>query len=142
MTVVLIVGAAASWAMAGLIWMVQVVHYPMLAEFSAISPVTAAVDHQRRISWVVGPLMAAEGITALVLLVDRPATMGVVSAWASASLLGVALLSTVLVQVPLHSRLATGHDDVAASRLISSNWVRTSAWTARGVLLAAVLVTT
>ena len=57
---------------------------------------TAAVDHQRRISWVVGPLMAVEGVTALVLLVDRPATMSVVSAWVAAALLGVALLSTVL----------------------------------------------
>jgi len=142
MMVVLVASAAASWAMVGLIWMVQVVHYPMLAEFSALSPVTAAVDHQRRISWVVGPLMAAEGVTALVLLVDRPATMGVVSAWVAASLLGVALLSTVLVQVPLHSRLATGHDSAAARRLISTNWVRTLAWTARGVVLGSVLVTT
>lgn len=141
MMTVLVVGAAASWAMVGLIWMVQVVHYPMLAEFSALSPVTAAVDHQRRISWVVGPLMAADGTTALVLLVDRPATMGVVSAWVAASLLGVALLSTVLVQVPLHSRLAAGHDATVARRLISTNWVRTLAWTARGVVLAAVLVT-
>ena len=142
MTAVLVAGAAATWAMVGLIWMVQVVHYPMLAEFSAVSPVTAGVDHQRRISWVVGPLMAVEGVTALVLLVDRPATMGVISAWVAASLLGVALLSTVFVQVPLHSRLASGHDATAAQRLISTNWVRTFAWTARGVLFALVLVTT
>lgn len=86
--------------------------------------------------------MATEGITALVLLADRPATMGVVSAWMAASLLGLALLSTVLVQVPLHSRLAAGHDVDAARRLISTNWVRTFAWTARAVLLGAVLVTT
>ncbi len=142
MTAVLVASAAATWAMVGLIWMVQVVHYPMLAEFSAASPVHAAVDHQRRISWVVGPLMAVEGITALVLLADRPATMSVVSAWVAASLLGVALLSTVFVQVPLHSHLASGHDAAAAQRLISTNWVRTSAWTARGLVLALVLATT
>jgi hypothetical protein len=141
MMAVLVVGAAATWAMVGLIWMVQVVHYPMLAEFSALSPVTAAVDHQRRISWVVGPLMAAEGVTALVLLVDRPATMGPASAWGSASLLGVALASTVLVQVPLHGRLARAHDANVARRLISTNWVRTIAWTARGAVMAAVLAT-
>lgn len=141
MTTVLVLGAAASWAMVGLIWVVQVVHYPMLAALSALSPVTAAVDHQRRISWVVGPLMATEGVTALALLVDRPATMGVVSAWCAAALLGVALLSTVLVQVPLHARLAVGHAPEVARRLISTNWVRTAAWTARGALLAAVLIT-
>jgi uncharacterized membrane protein len=128
--------------MVGLIWMVQVVHYPMLAQMSALQPVTAAVDHQRRISRVVGPLMAAEGVTALVLLADRPQTMSVLSAWVAAALLGVALLSTVLVQVPLHARLAAAHDDEVAARLVTTNWVRTAAWTARGVLLAVVLITT
>ncbi len=141
MMAVLVVGAGATWAMVGLIWLVQVVHYPMLAEFSAVSPIAPAVDHQRRISWVVGPLMAAEGVTALVLLVDRPATMGAASAWAAASLLGIALLSTVLVQVPLHGALAKGHDAEVARRLISTNWIRTAAWTARGLVLGAVLVT-
>ncbi len=137
---VLVVGAAATWAMVGLIWMVQIVHYPMLAEYSALAPSAAAVDHQQRISWIVGPLMAAEGITALLLLVDRPATMGAVSAWLAAGLLGVALGSTVLVQVPLHSRLAVDHDPDAAGRLVLTNWVRTVAWTARGIVLALVLV--
>ena len=57
----LVAGAVATWAMIGLIWMVQVVHYPVLERWSAAVPVAAAVDHQRRISWVVGPLMAVEG---------------------------------------------------------------------------------
>lgn len=140
MTVVLVLGAAATWGMVGVIWIVQVLQYPMLAGYSRLSPITAAVEHQRRISWVVGPLMAVEGLTALVLLVERPASMDPASAWVAAGLLGVALSSTVLVQVPLHTRLARGHDPVAARRLVSTNWVRTLAWTARGVLLAAVLV--
>ena len=138
---VLVISAAATWAMVGLIWMVQLVHYPMLAEFSAIEPVRAVVDHQRRITPVVGPFMAAEGVTALILLVDRPATMNALSAWAAAALLGVALLSTISLQVPLHGRLAEGHDEPAARWLIATNWLRTAAWTGRGVLLAVVLVT-
>ncbi|MGY9073215.1 MAG: hypothetical protein ACKVHU_09740 [Acidimicrobiales bacterium] len=140
MMTVLVFSAAAPWAMAGLIWMVQVVHYPMLATYSALAPVTAVMDHQRRISRVVGPLMATEGVTALILLFDRPATMSGLSAWVAAGLLGVALLSAALVQVPLHRRLAEHHDADAAQRLIVSNWVRTVAWTARGVLLAVVFV--
>jgi hypothetical protein len=135
----LIVSTAAAWAMVGLIWMVQLVHYPMLATYSAAAPATAAADHQRRISWVVGPLMAAEGVSALILLADRPDTMPTWSAWAAAALLGVALTSTVVVQVPLHARLAERHDVRDAARLISSNWVRTVAWTMRGLLLAWVL---
>lgn len=137
----LVVSTTATWAMVGLIWMVQLVHYPMLATYSAIAPATAAADHQRRISWVVGPLMAAEGVTALILLVDRPETMPAWSAWVAAALLGVALTSTVMVQVPLHAQLAERHDGRDAAQLIASNWVRTLAWTVRGLLLAWVLAT-
>lgn len=135
----LVISTAATWAMVGLIWMVQLVHYPMLATYSAMAPATAAADHQRRISWVVGPLMAAEGVTALILLVDRPDAMPTWSSWAAAALLGGALTSTVVVQVPLHTRLAERHDGRDAARLTSSNWVRTLAWTMRGLLLAWVL---
>jgi uncharacterized membrane protein len=138
---VLVIGAAATWSMVGLIWVVQVVHYPMLAVYSQHSPAIAAVDHQRRITWVVGPLMAVEGVTALILLFDRPSTMGVLTAWVAAMLVGLALVSTVLIQVPLHAQLAAAHDAEAARRLIASNWVRTVVWTAKGLLLLAVLAT-
>lgn len=141
MTGVLVAGAIATWAMCGVIWVMQLVHYPMLVGYSAMSPVTAAVDHQRRITWIVGPLMAVEGTTALTLLVERPSTMSALAAWVAAALLGVALASTWLLQVPLHSLLARGHDADAGRRLITTNWIRTAAWTARGIVLAAVLVT-
>lgn len=138
---ILVLGTAATWGMVGVIWLVQVVHYPQLGRLSVHEPSTAAADHQQRISWVVGPLMAAEGVTALWLLVDRPDTMGAPSAWVAAALLGVALGSTVLVQVPQHAALAAGHDDELVRSLIAGNWIRTVAWSARGVLLAAVIAT-
>lgn len=137
---VLVAGAAATFAMVGVIWVVQLVQYPMLASYSAVAPGAAARDHQRRISWLVGPLMAVEGLTALWLLVERPESMSAASAWLAAALLGVALSSTVAVQVPLHQRLALDHDPAAARRLIASNWVRTLAWSARGVVLARAIV--
>ena len=139
--IVLVGGAAASWAMVGVIWLVQIVTYPMLTGHSRLRPVDAALEHQRRITWVVGPLMAVEGVTALVLLVERPATMTAGSAWLAAGLLGVALISTWTIQVPLHARLAAGHDDEVGRRLIATNWIRTAAWSGRGLVLAAVLAT-
>lgn len=139
--ITLVVSTAATWGMVGVIWTMQLVHYPQLGQLSALAPATAAAEHQRRITWVVGPLMAAEGVTALVLLVARPETMSAVSAWGAAALLGVALGSTVLVQVPQHGRLAAGHDDDLVASLVRLNWIRTVAWTARAVLLAMVLAT-
>ena len=135
----LVISTAATWGMVGVIWMVQLVQYPMLARYSAHEPSTAAHEHQRRITWVVGPLMAVEGVTALLLLIDRPDEIATSTAWLAAGLLGVALASTVLIQVPLHTRLGEGHDDDVAKRLIATNWIRTVAWTARGVVLAGAL---
>lgn len=54
MTYVVVGGAVATWAMVGLIWMVQLVHYPMLVGWAQASPAAAAAFHQRRISFVVG----------------------------------------------------------------------------------------
>ena len=136
-TAVLVISAAASWAMVGLIWMVQVVHYPMLAEFSASSPGTAAVVHQRRISWVVGPLMAAEGVTALILLVDRPATIERDERLGRSFVAGRGAALDRPRPGATPQPIGAGHDRAVARRLISTNWVRTIAWTGRGVLLAA-----
>jgi uncharacterized membrane protein len=137
----LVVGTAVMWAMVGLIWMVRLVQYPMLTTYSALAPGAAAGEHQRRITKVVGLLIAVEGITALILLVDRPDTMAASSAWMAALLLALALGSTILVQVPLHGRLAEGHDSRAAQQLITTNWVRNAAWTTRGLVLACLLAT-
>ncbi len=139
MTWVLVASTAATWFMVGLIWVIQVVHYPMLVRMSALRPVEEARWHQRQISRVVGPPMAVEGVTALILLVDRPPELSLVGAWAAAALLGVALLATIALQVPVHSILAERHDDEACRRLLRENWIRTIAWTARGVILATAL---
>lgn len=136
----LVVSAASTWAMVGLIWTMQLVHYPLLARLSALDPAVAAVEHQRRITWIVGPLMVAEGVSALVLLATRPASMPAWSAWVAAGLLGIALVTTAFVQVPQHARLAAGHDAATAEALIRGNWIRTAAWTARGLILAWVLI--
>lgn len=139
MTAVLVLSTVASWAMVGLIWSMQIVHYPMLAAHSELAPATAAREHQRRITPVVGPFMAVEGVTALILLGWRPDDMSALSAWVAAALLGVALASTVLIQVPQHGRLAEGHDAATARNLVRGNWIRTGAWTLRGVVLAMAL---
>jgi hypothetical protein len=55
----------------------------------------------------------------------------------SLGLIGVNWLSTAIVQVPLHRRLEQGFEAGAHGRLVATNWVRTGAWTARGVLVAA-----
>ena len=67
--------------------------------------------------------------------------VNVVMAFKSAAgLILVNLLSTAIFQAPAHMKLMSGFNLGAVRRLIFTNWVRTLAWTARGVLLASVVM--
>ena len=130
------VHTASTLVMVGLIWFVQVVHYPLLARFGAETSTSVAEEHQRRTGYVVALPMAVEGITTLALLVDAPSSVWVGWPWIGAILLAIVLLSTVLLSVPLHARMARAHDERTGRRLVLTNWPRTIGWTARGVISA------
>jgi hypothetical protein len=56
--------------------------------------------------------------------------------WLGLTLLFVVWVTTAFVSVPLHAKLAAGFDPQAHAMLVGTNWVRTLAWSARGLLLA------
>jgi len=125
--------------MVGVIWFVQLVHYPLLALIGVDRAPAIAVEHQRRTAWVVGLPMATEGVTTLILLVSRPDGVDVWLPWLGAVLLTVALGSTVLLSVPLHEKMANSPDTTVGHRLVVTNWPRTIAWSARAVVAGAML---
>ncbi|MEQ8719210.1 MAG: hypothetical protein RIE08_16490 [Acidimicrobiales bacterium] len=139
MDIVLALAVAATWSMVGLIWFVQIVHYPLLGSVPFSSQVAIANRHQHLTGFVVGPLMAVEAITAVVLVIDRPDGVGVAWPWVGLAALGVALASTAFVQVPIHQRLARRPDVGDSARLVRTNWVRTVAWSLHGVAVAAMV---
>jgi hypothetical protein len=125
---------AATLFMVGVIWFVQVVHYPLLARVGPAEAVEYEQDHTRRTGWVVGPAMLLEAASAVLLLWARPAGVSDLLAGVGAALLAVAWASTWLVQVPCHDRLCREFDRVVHRRLVRSNWVRTAAWSLRGLV--------
>lgn len=132
----LLVNLVASAVMCGVIWFVQLVHYPLLSVVPVEAAASTAVEHQRRTAWVVGPPMAAEGVTTLVLLAAAPDAVTWWLPWIGAVLLAVALGSTVLLSVPRHSRMATSPDARVGRELVLTNWPRTVAWTLRTFVCA------
>ena len=121
--------------MVGLIWFVQVVHYPLFAYIGSAEFQAYEKRHTGWITWIVGPPMLIEGITACGLTWYGPPELITWSWWINLALLAVLWLSTALVQMPCHRRLSRGFDSVVHRRLVSTNWLRTSAWSARGFLL-------
>ncbi len=123
--------------MTGIIWFVQIVHYPLFFKVGEPGFTAYEAAHARRTGWVVGPLMCIELASALLLLVPqyRPVPVFELSARAGAALVVVIWLSTMLIQVPLHNRLGHGYDARAIAMLVQTNWIRTVAWTLRSCLV-------
>jgi len=122
-------------AMTGIIWMVQVVHYPLFSRVGAASFMRYHDDHTRRITYVVAPLMLAEAVAASYMLFDPPAFFPSWAARVGTGLVVVVWASTFLGQVPVHGVLRRGFDPTAHATLVVGNWIRTVGWSARAVLL-------
>ena len=137
---VLIANFAATWAMVGLIWFVQNVHYPLLAQVGLERARGIAVIHQRRTAQVVAVPMAVEGLSTLGLLFGRPVGVSWILPWIGGVTLAVALGCTVLLSVPLHEQMANDPRIDTGKRLVQTNWPRTVAWTAHGVIALMMVV--
>ncbi|MGC8882165.1 MAG: hypothetical protein ACP5UT_04975 [Bryobacteraceae bacterium] len=134
--VLLVLHAAAAWFLAGLVWFVQLVHYPLMAEAARADFVRYEALHQRRTTWIVAPVMTLEAALTAWLTAHPPADVPGWSVLAAAVLLAGIWASTFAVQVPIHARLAAGFDARVHRRLLRSNWFRTVAWSLRAVIAA------
>ena len=126
--------AAATLYMTGLIWFVQIVHYPLMGaigntEFSAYEQ-----SHMSLATWVVGPPMLVEAATTVLLFWFHPTDLSISFLWAGVMLLAIIWISTAFLQVPCHESLSSGFDVEIHRRLVSTNWIRTVAWSLRGLL--------
>ena len=124
------INLAVSWALFGLIWMVQLVQYPSFRFIAEDQFPAFHQHHTRAISIVVMPLMLIE------------AGLGTCLVWASAGawntvvpLILVALIwaSTFFIQVPDHNALAVRKDDSVIAHLVYTNWIRTALWSAKAL---------
>jgi len=133
---------AATVFMTGLIWFVQLVHYPLMARVSPAVMVDYETAHQQRTTVIVAPAMLIEVTAAVGLVVTSPAEIGPL--WHTLNLATIALIwaSTFFLQMPLHRRLTQRYDKKNIDRLVLTNWPRTALWSVRSALvLWLVLVT-
>ena len=139
MTSVLFLQAAATLFMTGVIWFVQIVHYPLMARAGLSEFPGYETAHARLTGYVViGPMLVE--LACAVFLLFRPSdVIPRLLVIAGAVLVVVIWLSTFLLQVPQHNKLHHGFDVRAHSRLVSTNWIRTVAWTIRAVLVLLML---
>lgn len=125
----------ATLLMVGVIWTIQIVHYPLFSAVGADGFATYQIEHSRRISYVVVPLMLFELATAALFVIAPPVSAAPPLLWAGLALVLLIWLSTFALQVPQHTVLSGGFDARAHRLLVGTNWLRTVAWSLRGLLV-------
>jgi hypothetical protein len=131
--IILLVHALSTSMMTGLIWFVQIVHYPLMSRVGSDDFVSYERAHTRATTWVVGPLMIAELISAIYLLAQADSDavlMPIVGLVALGGIWG----STLLLQIPAHRILEQRFDAKIHARLVQTNWIRTFLWSLRSLL--------
>ena len=125
--------------MTGIIWFVQVAHYPLFEKIPKEGFVAYENCNTTRTGWVVGPIMLAEIGAALALIL-----LGYRMAFNPLHLIALSCLlliwlSTLLIQIPLHGILSLRADPHTMELLVSGNWIRTILWSLRLALLSVLL---
>ena len=83
--------------------------------------------------------MLVEAAAAALLVVATPDDVPRWWAIVGLALVAVVWVSTAWFQVPRHRQLGGGFDDRVWRALVATNWLRTLAWTGRGLLALAML---
>lgn len=126
--------------MTGIIWFVQVVHYPLFASVGGQEFVVYEQLHKKLTTLVVAPLMLVELFSSF--LMPLLSTNSLVRSLSGLAFLFILLIffSTAFIQVPLHEKLSSSHSAQVIERLVFSNWFRTILWTGKSILLSILLV--
>ncbi len=132
---ILLLNVASTLFMVGLIWMVQVVHYPLFNDVGDAQYVRYQQRHQTNISYIVAPVMLVELVTAVMLAWYPIGSVSKLLVYSGIGLVVLLWTSTALLQMPCHAKLAKGFDRAIYQRLVRSNWIRTIGWTARAAVV-------
>ena len=123
----------------GLIWVIQVVHYPSFLHIDEARYEAFQKFHMKGITMIVLPSMAVELVSSGVLLLYWDQLPSLLVYIASVVLLGLIWLHTAFLASPIHVQLSKVYLLENIQKLIRINWWRTIIWSVRAVLVGYLL---
>ena len=130
----LIIHLIATSVMVGVIWIIQLVHYPSFHFIELKQYTTFQRFHMSRISYMVIPAMLTELFTLILIVISMDQIDTLVLA--SAILLIFIWLMTAVFFSGVHQKLTLGYDQTVVDKLVKLNWGRTLLWTLRLLLIS------
>ena len=119
---------ATSWALLGLIWTIQLSHYPSFKFVEENQFLEFHQHHTKSITLIVMPLMLLE----LGLVFWQSYQTNWSSIWVVPLILVLMIwASTFFISVPLHEQLGNGKNLETIKKLVDTNWIRTILWSVK-----------
>ena len=119
--------------MTGVIWVIQIVHYPSFHFIEKELYTAFQKFHMNKISIIVIPIMLAELITGMMLFLDKSSKSPFLII--SFVILVLIWLITGVFFTKAHNELIAGYQELVINQLVAMNWIRTLLWTLRLLLL-------
>ena len=114
-----------------LIVITQIVSYPLFLRVGRSDFLGYHKFYTKQISYVVVlPMVLELFLSIYVLTIDVNWLT-----FTNITLLSVVWLSTFIIQVPIHNSLSVEYSGELVSQLIKTNWLRTSVWTVKLILI-------
>ena len=135
MSLILFINIFSAFFATGLIWTIQLVHYPSMRFVSRDKFELFHSFHQLRISIIAMPLMAIELITSIILFMQNIENESSLIFKINLIIVTLIWFSTFFIQVPLHQKLSKGKKNSLIDKLVLTNWFRTVLWTLRSILI-------
>ncbi len=120
--------------MVGVIWVIQLLHYPSFHFINDKKYIEFQHFHMQRISFIVIPTMLVELASALLLAYFFRSSLTIILL---AFLLGVWAI-TFIFFTNMHQKLTNGYNHSIVDRLIQINWSRTILWSLRLIILLSI----
>lgn len=120
--------------MTGLIWFVQIVHYPLKVFISEEDWIVYERMHTRKTLFVTLPFMIVElaSLIYMTVIAEAPFSWEMIIFQVCTLIVWI---STMGIQVPIHGKLEQEYNLVNVHRLIKTNWIRTIAWSVKAITL-------
>ena len=138
MDFIFFINVISAFFLTGVIWTIQIVHYPSFHYNDKLSFVNFHQFHERRISIIVMPLMILELISSVALYFND---MSNHTFLLNLIIVGLIWCSTFFIQVPIHNILSQKKDNMMIEKLVNTNWIRTFLWSMRMLLIIDELIT-
>ena len=118
--------------MVGLIWIIQLVHYPTFHFIDKNLYSSFQKFHMNSISLIVVPVMVLELATGVLLIVGNSKNFLIIISFIILILIWAI---TGIFFSGAHGKLITGYNALVVDKLVSMNWIRTILWTLKMFLL-------